>query len=474
MVRLGEQVFLQGKLSTEAMARTLSALKRFKSLARTFHITQLHAFGTSALRESANSWSFLRRIRNETQISVEILSGMEEARLIAKGVLSQEPSLKGPSVIVDVGGGSTELIFTRNRQVQTLFSFPLGSSRLHQMFIEAAYRSSAGFQRMPILIQELKQFVFRVLDAHDLASHANRDLTFVGTSGTVLTLAKLLSSDAPGSGARFTTPELKRLVKKLSVLTRPQLLAYPGLEPKRADLILAGALLLLCVAQTLKVKRLRSSPYSLRDGILLETVSVLKKKNGKPTALLRFEELETKAAQMGANVRHFIQVSQLAEALFDRFRRLHRLSPDWKPYLRAACVLHDVGEVISHVDHAKHTYYVVKHLDFPALKPWEREFVAQLCLHHSSKKIQTLPDLPELPPKAERAYPKLLALLRLAVALDKSEQSLVQVSSVVWNGKSVGLRVKCKNNINIDLVYLHQSKKLFEKVFGKELWAQSI
>jgi exopolyphosphatase/guanosine-5'-triphosphate,3'-diphosphate pyrophosphatase len=465
MIRLGQGVFLDGKLDPEAIRRALEAFASFERTARELHVDRIIAFGTSALREAADSERLLKQIRTRTGIDVRVISGVEEARLIAEGVLAHIKPPKGASGLIDIGGGSVEINICRGKRVLNSESFPLGTARLQQVFLKSSPPAPAR-KGQSGAIDQLRRYIKSVLLPKIIADEWPRVGRVYGSSGTIRAIARLLKKNG-GSPKTFDLAALKKLNKKMSTMTTTQLLGIPGMEARRVDMILAGSVLLEECLEALHCRKVVTTEYSLRDGIFVEQVRLLKK-NHKSQMSLHLDDLYAKAKRLGAQEAHLKQVVQLSHSLWDRLARVHKLKPEWKTYLTAAAILHDVGEAVTPSRHEFHSYYIIKNANFPSMEPWETDFVAELCLHHRDGKAE-IKDLPFKREKAYRqAFLKTLALLRIADALDRGHKTNVKVKQVRVTPRQVEIRLS-GSVADLELLRVEQKKALFEKVFGREL-----
>lgn len=263
MLRLGQGVYAGGKLAPRAIQRTLKSFIRFEREAKKHNADRVIAFGTGVLRETPGAPKLVKEIRDQTGIDVRVISGLEEARLISKGVFANEKGLTGTYALVDIGGGSTEISVCHGKRVLRSASFPLGASRLHQVFLkESPPRDDSAIDS----IQALRDHARSVLCPHLRKERWPRVTRIVGSSGTIRMLAKVLSED----GKSLRAKDLSALVAKMSTMTKHQLAMIPGIERNRADMILAGAVLLEEVMAALGATRARATEYSLRHGILEE------------------------------------------------------------------------------------------------------------------------------------------------------------------------------------------------------------
>ncbi len=462
MVRLGEGVFQGGRLSRPAMGRTLAAFESFSRTCRDLRVDKVTAFGTSALREASNSEDLINLLRRRTGLFVRVISGAEEARLIAQGVLRHEKVPKGVFAIIDVGGGSVEIILCRNRRVVRSSSLDLGVARLQQSFLKSV-------PPPPDTLDALRRHVRGVLKAAAPRGGWPSVEKIIGSGGTVRALARIYQEAGDG-GERFNAKDLERMTDRLAALSLPRLLKVPGMEPKRGEFILAGAALMAEVAEALEAGDLRPTDYALRDGMLAEELRLHGKNGGAASPGFDAGFLLEKARRLGAQPDHTRRVMALSSDLFDNLKGLHRLAPAWRDLLVAAAALHDTGEAVSPVHHERHSAYVALHADVPFMDPWEHEFVSLLCLWHKGGKVEEdgLPFRAE--PARRNAFFKILSLLRVADALDRGHAGRVRVRSARVAGRRVFLSLS--GVTDLELLRLEQKKELFEKVFGKSLEAR--
>jgi exopolyphosphatase/guanosine-5'-triphosphate,3'-diphosphate pyrophosphatase len=478
MVRLGQNLFLDGKLDPAAIRRTLQAFHSFQRTAADLQVAKIVAFGTSALREAGDSDRLLNAIRNRTGIDVRVISGQEEAQLIAKGIIFNEKALtKGRYGLIDIGGGSTEISVCRGKEVVHGESFPLGTARLQQVFLKSSPPRVASKKELAP-VEQLRRYIRSIILPKLISEEWPKVERLLGSSGTIRAIGKIVKKS--GGGKAIDLKELKKLVKSMSEMTTTELLGIPGMEARRVDMILAGAILLEeCMLMT-GAKKVFATEYSLRDGILEEEIR-LYKQHEVSNIPFHLKDLYAKAQRFKSgpdsspsDEGHLKQTVELAETLFDRLKGLHKLNAKWRHYLTAASILHDVGEAISRSNHGRHSYYIVKNADLPSMEKWETEFVAQLCLWHQDGKVESK-DLPFGQDKERKqAFMKLLAILRVADALDRSHKRLLKIRDVKIERKAVRLLISSRNGIDLELLRMEQKKALFEQLFKRPLVVEKI
>ncbi len=469
MIRLGQGVFLESRLDQSAIHRTVQAFNSFHRTAKLLHTEKIVAFATSALRDASDADQLIQIIRKKTGIDIRVISGLEEAQLIAAGILRNEPPPKGYFGLVDIGGGSTEINICHGQQVLHSASFQLGTARLQQLFLKKSppqFSEKKGISA----VSSFRKYVKSILLPKVLAEEWQPVSKIIGSSGTIRALERILKKITGRSGIH--RKDLQKLVKFMCTLNRAELLQIPGMEAKRVDMILSGALLLEECMVTLKAKELITTDFSLRDGILDREIRL---KSHKRVTDIQFqlEDLSEKAKRLGCNPAHFNQIRNISEKIFDSTRRMHKLQPEWKRYLAAAAILHDIGECIAPTHHEVHSYYIVKNADFRAMENWESEFIAQLCLRHSAGKLSKI-DLNFIKDRSKRsAFIRLLAILQIADALDREHKGNVQIHRISLSPGKVRLFVSGKN-IDLELLRLEQKKSLFEEVFRRQLLTEKI
>jgi exopolyphosphatase / guanosine-5'-triphosphate,3'-diphosphate pyrophosphatase len=270
MIRLGEGVFHSGRINPRAVQRCLRAFKSFQYVMRSLHVDVVRAFGTSALRSAKNAPAVLKTLLKETGINVQVISGAREGALIANGIFAHLRPPRKPLALVDIGGGSVEISLCMGSRVYAQKSMKLGAARMQQMFFDGRDNVLQEGSRFPELA--LRQHIRSQL--RRLA--VRRPCAFViGSSGTIRSLDKMLQKLNPRAKPASRT-ELSALVAEMRLMNRSQLLRIPGMEPKRVDLILAGAIVFEEILYFLGAKRFYSTQFALRDGILSECLNLRK------------------------------------------------------------------------------------------------------------------------------------------------------------------------------------------------------
>ena len=267
-VRLGEGLWESGVLSDAVMERNAAAVARFAALAREKGAEEILCVGTMAVRSAANSDTFLKLVREQCGLSVRVIPGEEEARLSYLAVLSGMPMDDDGALVFDTGGGSTEFIFGRGREVLRRFSLNLGAIRITERFFRADPVEQGS-------VETALQTIAAELTAAGLGKQSCR---VVGIGGTVTTMGAVrhrLERYDPAviQGSLLRMEEVKRQIALYSGLTIPQRRELPGLPSKRADVILGGACIVQSILDCLGVKELTISDRGLRHGLAWELLN---------------------------------------------------------------------------------------------------------------------------------------------------------------------------------------------------------
>lgn len=456
MVRLGQGVFLKGKLDREAAKRTIEAIESFSKKADSLGVDRIVAFATSALREAVDRDRFVAEVRKKTGIELRIISGEEEALLISRGVLGNEKNLTGRFALVDIGGGSTEISICKNKEILHSESFAAGTARLTQMFL----RKNPPPERD---IEALRKYIKSVIEPKIEAEEWPGVPLVIGSSGTIRALTKIATGKEDAKS--LSRADLRSLVKKMSKLSITDLMELPGMEARRVDMILSGAILLESCLGILGAKKVRMTSFSLRDGILAEERQLFRE-HQKSHLQFHLPDLVDKAAKLGADHARALQGVTLAGAIFDGTKRLHGLGKEWKIYLQTAMAFRNVGHIISTSKHEEHSAYIVRSLDLFSIEPWETELVAELCRQHNgTKDTYYEPDVGAK--KVRDAFPKLLALLRIADALNSGTTN-VKIRMVKISKKECRFFVGGKGAGSLEVMRVEQRQPMFIGMFGKK------
>ena len=468
-VRLGSGASDMKLLTPAAMDRALATLHRFADIAASFSAS-VRAIATSAVREADNSDQFIRRIEKETGIRLEIASGPEEGRLIHLGVLQVLPLYHKKIFLIDIGGGSTEFLIGRRRKIHYVSSQKIGSVRLTRRFFPDGRITPASLAACRAHVRGTIEPVVR-----DIRTIPIEDV--VGTSGTFLALARLTqqTSDGPETrslnGYRITRRDFERVRDMvLAARTAEERSALPGIDLHRAEILPAGVVILEQVWAELGMEGIMVSEFAMREGIVRDTIE--KSKARRPVPILTDIQRASVAhmlEQYQTEKNHSEHVAKLALTIFDQTAELHGFSSTERNYLEVAALLHEVGLHISHSQHHRHSYYLIRHSDIVGYTEREKEIVANIARYHrKSHPKEKHAEFRKLTQGEKETVRKLSAILRIADGLDRRHSSSVRTVSVERRRDTVLLSVHPKRSpkLEIELWGANLKKELFEEVFG--------
>src|SRR5271165_2306188 len=476
VTRLGESVFANGALDPQAMAHTLRVLRRFHRATQTQVADRVRVVATSALRDARNTRAFVDWVRTATGWKVEVVSGLEEGRLIHLGVLTHARVAKARALLIDLGGGSCELTLSMNGHIAEMVSLPIGAVRLTQTFLHHDPPWRTELQQMRAVIRrEVSRIKKRIIDAKMQVT--------IATSGTPAALSSLHAAQRSGydENKPQTVPQsaVASLAEKLSRRNLAQRRAMPGIGPRRAEIIVAGAMVFGELMELCKLRSFRYLPLGLRDGLLAQMMADYDASTAvrERVESERHDALIAAAKHYGADLQFAQRIRDLELELFRRLQSVHQLPPEYADWLEAAAMLHEVGAFINRSGRRRHTYYVISNSEIFGYTPVQRRIIAAIARYVGKSLPSPSDRVIRLLPGADRSnVPKAVALLRLARALDQGRRAAVGELKVrVHQDGRVRLMLKARSHEGIDLELwaVEQEKNYFETVFGRELLAEA-
>ena len=467
-VRLGHGGGDMKELSADAIDRGISSLRRMQRVAAS-HGAKVRAVATSAVREAENADVFLTRARREAKIDVEVISGLEEARLIHLGVLQAVPVFDQRMILVDIGGGSTEVLVGERGETLAARSFKLGAVRLTDRFFPSGTISNES-------VRDCRSYTRSILATFEReVEDFGFDVT-IASSGTAETIARMIHAardDTPlhtFNRFEFTVNELQSVIETLlKKKTSDDRRGVPGLDPGRADIIVAGTLVLESVADIYGIKRFVFSEAALREGVLLDTIARL-----QGGALHHLRDVSRRSIRVLAercddDLTHSAHVAALALQLFDATEPQHGLPTEAREYLEAGALLANVGLVISHSKHHLHSYYVIRNSELTGLTDAEIEIIAQIARYHrKSAPKASHAEFGRLSPEDQKLVKTLAGILRVAIGLDRSHDGRVRsVMAQLRNDRLVVEAVaKRGKEISLELYTANERSHLLEEVLA--------
>jgi exopolyphosphatase/guanosine-5'-triphosphate,3'-diphosphate pyrophosphatase len=471
VVRLGETVFVDGRIHPAAIRRTVEAVQELVSLARARGANEIVAVATSATREAQNQAEFLRTLNRETGLDVRVISGKEEARLIYLGTSHMVRKEDGQAVFMDIGGGSTELAVGDQIRYAYLDSLRLGAIRLSVQFHlnREGPVAKKQYDAVRDFIRNTAAPTFKRVQRYSIGQ-------FIGSSGTIENLADILyrvrydrrreRSDA----VRYS--ELTKIIDLLRSTSLEERRTIPGIDPDRADIILGGAAILDVFMDELNLHEIRPTDRGMRDGLLLDYLS-----NSEHAALylrvpIRDRSVLQLARSCGSDEAHTHVVARLATELFDSARKLgvHRYGDEERDLLRYAALLHDVGSFLSYDNEHEHAWYLISSADLLGFNRTEIGIIAAIAFFsRRSVPRRGHPKLAGLDENSKKVVQTLTAFMRIADNLDRSRRGLVSHARLRDGPDGLALRIKAQGDIATDLWGVRHDHQVIEKLLGRRV-----
>jgi len=470
VTRLGESVFRSGLLDPKAIAQTVKVLRRFHRSTTSAGVNTVRVVATSAMRDTRNASSFLEWVRSTTGWRVEIISGLEEGRLIHLGVVSNSRLNTWPLLLMDLGGGSCELTISVDAQIRSMVSLPLGAVRLTEEFVQNDPPKKKDIERM-------RQFIAEEVRRLEQRMKRWSPKLAIATSGTAAALAALGETfDTRSRRANYvTTSGLDRIVAELSKRSLAQRRLLPGLGPKRAEIILAGATVYAELAERFHLPGITYSPLGLRDGMLAQMAAEYDRHTaiGKRIESERQRTLFAAASHYEADLHFGEHVRGLTMQLFRQLKSVHRLPPDYEEWLTAAAMLHEIGAFINRTGRHRHAYYLIANSELYGFTVEQRRLIAAIARYvGKSKPAPQDRALRVLPALDRQLLPRAVVLLRMARALNLGRKAAVEKVTARVKDSVVELKLQAKRGgADLELWQVLKEKSYFREVFGRDLVA---
>ncbi len=478
-IRLGDRNLITGELKPEVMNKAIACLGRFKTLAYSLGVTSIVAVATSAVRESPNGQEFLQQIETQVGLTVDLISGPEEARRIYLGVLSGMEFNNQPHIIIDIGGGSTELILGDSEEPRSLTSTKIGAVRLTGELVNSDPITETEFKYLQAYARGmLERSVEEVQGKLKIGDFPG----LIGTSGTIETIATIHAREKLGlvpstlNGYQFSIQDLRTWVIRLRRMTNIERAAIPGMPEKRSEVILAGAVILQEAMTLLGVESLTVCERSLREGVIVDWMLT----HGFIDNRLRFQSSIRKrsvlktAKKYQTNLEHGDRVAAFALSIFDQTQaQIHNWGANQRQLLWAAAVLHNSGHHVSHSEHHKHSYYLIRNSELLGYNETEIEIIANIARYHRKsppkKKHENYRNL--LHKEHRTMVNQLSAMLRLAVALDRRQIGAISHIQCEYQPNFQEFKMlifpsSIEDECGLEMWSLDYKKGVFEEEFG--------
>ena len=473
VVRLGEGEFFDHRLQPEAMRRAALVCRQFAEMARANGVDRIEAIATSATREAVNQREFLALLEAETGLELRVISGREEARLIYMGVSSGLHLGQRTALFIDIGGGSTELVVGSQHEALMLDSMKLGAIRLSSLFFLPDESGPVSDERYALIKRYVQNAAVRSVQRIQGMSF---DLA-VGSSGSIENLADIVIRRFEGR-PRQRDDELDRVrlsevVTELRALDLEARRQVPGINPARADIIVAGAAILETLMEELGIERLQVSERGLREGLIADE---LMRRNPELYGALDVRERSVVelGRSCGFDEAHAREVRRLCGALFDSARLigLTDLEDADREILSHAAMLHDIGTMLSYSSHERHSHYLIGNADLLGFDRAEIAAIAAVArFHRRGFPGKKHPEYRALPAGDRKRIRPLSVLLRLAESLDRSHGAQVERAAfVALDSAAATLEIaSASGDCHLEVWGALRQRESFHRAFGRRL-----
>ena len=480
VTRLGESVFRSGRFSEESITLVCDALRRMAESYRRFDVAGVRAVATAATRDASNRLDFLARASQALGSEVEVISGQEEARLIHLGVQSRWPSEKGRVLIVDVGGGSAEIMLSHDGRLQSAWSKPLGAVRLTEVFL--AKKDPPDQADLHHLEQFIDEKIHPALAAIGRGTFDRMIATSATAAAVVCGVNRVPRARRDEADRlRATKAQVRRFYETVASKRLADRKKVTGIGPRRAEIIVAGSAVFSRVLDLFQHSSMYYLAAGVREGIFVDLAArgadlaargadLAGRGVRQEASRLSREQravVEKLARKFGVDLRHARLIATLSRQLFESLLPLHLMPAEWGRLLEAAAYLLDVGHFVSDTGHHKHAAYIIENADLPGFTDGERRFIGVLCrFHRKSMPAARHPEYQALAPEARRALLRLIPVLRLADSLDQSHEQHVDSVRAVLKEDAVEVHLTAHGDTGLEEWASERLGEVFKQVFG--------
>jgi exopolyphosphatase / guanosine-5'-triphosphate,3'-diphosphate pyrophosphatase len=480
-VRLGERCQETGNLTPAAINRAIATLRRCQELAHSYQAEAIIAAATSAVREAPNGREFIELVRQELGLSIDLIAGEEEARRIYLGVLSAVEFNQQPHAIIDIGGGSTEIILGDGGEPRYLSSTKIGAVRLSELFVQTDPISDNDYRRLKTYVRGMLEWP---TDSVLSLIQPGETLQLIGTSGTIESLLTLHLSEKLGEppsslgGYELSLADLRQLTQRLRQMKYEQRAQMLGMSERRAEIIVSGAVILQEAMEMLGCKRLRACSRALREGMIVDWMLShnLIEDRLRYQGSVRRRSVLSLAHKYHVNLDNGDRVGNFALILFDQIQaKLHHWGAAERELLWAGSMLHNCGHYVSHSSHHKHSYYLIRNGGLLGYTDAEIELVANLARYHRKSPPKKKHDqFRNLNQQQRLLIEQLSSLLRVGVALDRRQVGAITDIRCRYSPIRQELHLHLtphqpEDDCELELWSLEYKKVDFEATFGVKL-----
>ena len=472
VVQIGRGSFLGNRLRSDAIARTVDSLARFVALARRQGAERILCTATAAAREAKNGGEFVRQAKQVAGITPRVIPAREEGRLIWLAVKNAlELPADEPSLVLDIGGGSLQMVVGTADKLLRVVSVPLGALRLSEILPlgdppdpEALARRRRTVRKTArealAMVKELApRRIYGSSGAIHALAHVSQHLEGKGTIGQI-------------NGHKLSARSLERTTRAIEAMPLAQRIALPGIDAARAEILIQGAVVLDHVLREVGGEAIIVSDFGVREGLIADYIARHAKEIERldPVEDLKLRSVLRLLDKFRGDEVHARHVTGLGLSLFDAFADEHRLKGRARRLLEYAGLLHDVGSTIGHENHTAHSSYIIKNGNLRGLSAEDVAIVALVAGYHGKKRPRKSDEtFAALRPKAQRAVRWLAAILRIAEALDRSQYQLVLGLRVTKAAESVTIRVTAREDARLEAWAARSRTRLLARLLGRKV-----
>jgi exopolyphosphatase/guanosine-5'-triphosphate,3'-diphosphate pyrophosphatase len=464
-VRLGEGLHDTGMISAVASERAIAALLRQKKIIDGYGVKGIEAVATSAVRKAANGAAFVAAVKARAGITVAVISGKEEAELVALSAFNNFDMAGARHLLVDIGGGSLELVTTVERHVEEIFSLELGAVYLSETFLPG---------EIPAAHNRLRRHIRKILKQTFPEGKPGVN-ALIGSGGTITAIAAMVLAgrkEVFGSahGYEVLRSDVVHLLAMLQRKSLNELRSVPGLSPDRADIIVAGVTVIDELLEFCQCNLLKVNERGIREGLILRG---LRKRgmvaaDGSPRSWR--ESVLGFAESCHFDRQHALQVARLSMEIFKTLAGPYTLGEKEGRILEAAAILHDVGYFINYSSHHKHSCHLIRHADLFGFTPRERELIANVARYHrKSLPKKKHEEFMRLSVANRQLVSRLGGILRLADGLDRSRTGMVSIAGPTCSSSRLLLRLQGTGDLSVEVYGATSKSDLFCEAFGLKL-----
>ena len=481
VVRLGHETLSKGRLSQEAIDRAIACIQRFRTAAEVRQAEVTVAVATASVRGASNASQFIKQVEKATGVRVDVLSGVEEARLIGLAA-SQGCAGRGTvNLNIDIGGGSTEISLFRDARPFSLFSVRVGAVGLTERYIKTD-------PPKPKALSNLKGELYAAFQRPARELKTARWQQVSGTSGTILAIGAILRSQSAQNGnnkgqpaqpteAEIPLSQLTELNVTLSLMSQSERRGL-GISSQRSEIIIAGAHILEAAMRALRINSLRTCDWALREGVIIDYLQEREDETRPPVPDFADQKLlgvHAVGRRFGYEETHARQVAKIADQLFQSLAPADGLTRHQRTLMLAGALLHDIGYHIAHESHQKHALYLIVNSELTGFSEMERSVIANIARYHrASLPKERHPEYAALNAADRDNVQKLGGIVRLADALDRSHDSRITDISCKVTSSEIQLDLYSTSDCQNEIVEADRKKDLFEHAFERRLVIKSM